>query len=256
MMIVRLLYRLFLQHLDERRRTRRLSEANSEFALPNQQLVMDQANNHRKLKLWFSVLVVLAGTIALGWQFLNLPSKTMLSAGKAELQLQIDSSDTWPLVVYLQGEDLPLPESSSTHPVVSQIESVNGNFAPAFQVMPAAGTLIVTNNDNTAHNTHIFNRGDTIFNVALPIPGKSVRKTLTGFGVFNVRCDLHPRMQASLFVPPSRYYAVLDKPNSISFDNIPSGQYVLHLWQANRPEHTRLIELAGGESKTLRLRIK
>ncbi len=100
----------------------------------------------------------------------------------------------------------------------------------------------------------MFNRGETVFNVALPLKGVTVRKTITGSGIFSVRCDLHPWMQAWLFIPPSRHYAVLHEPGSVHLSNIAPGEYLLHLWQPDRLENIQRVSLSSNESKTLRLR--
>ena len=86
----------------------------------------------------------------------------------------------------------PDPESSQVH----RIRSVKGRFSPEFQVVPRASTMEMVNADDVAHNTHIFSRGETVFNVALPVQGVTVRKVLAGSGIFRVRCDLHPWMKA------------------------------------------------------------
>ncbi len=249
--MLRLLFRLFLQRVDQRQREQRSPDATSTLAM-HRQHASGQGDKQRAFKRWFAFVIVLACLSALGWQLSKLSStKITTNVDHAELRLHILSSNSWPLVVYLQGADLPLP--SSTPAETSKIESINGAFAPKFQVVPIGGALEIINNDAIAHNTHVFNRGDTIFNVALPLPGITVTKPLTGSGVFSVRCDLHPWMEAWLFVPPSRYYAVLHEPNTVGFADLPSGQYVLHLWQADRPEQIRGITLAAGETKTLRL---
>ena len=247
-MIFRLLYRLLLQRFHRRQ------EAKPALAISPWQQTIGYRDKYRIPVVWFTSVVAFAGLLALAWQILELPSPgIMIKADHAELHLQIASSTSWPLVVYLQGTDLPPPESPTTPPETSRLKSIDGIFAPAFQVLQPASTIEIINSDAIAHNTHVFNRGDTIFNVALPLPGVSVKKTLTGFGIFSVRCDLHPWMRAWLFVPPSRYYAVLYKPSTIRFSNLLPGQYVLNLWQADSPERPSLISLTAGETKTLRL---
>lgn len=237
----RLLYRLFLQRFGQA-----LPTATAKLALP-----IPQPTRTR----WFAALFAVLGLLVIGWHYLELPPpKSLFTLDQAVLHLHISSAETWPVVVYLQGDGLAPLEASFLSVPSGKIESISGSFTPTFQVLPAAGTLEIINSDAIAHNTHIFNRGGTIFNVATPLPGKSIHKTLTGSGIFSVRCDLHPWMQAWLFVPPSRYYAVIHEPNTVSFAELPPGKYVLHLWQADLPEQFRLISLAAGETKTLSLR--
>ena len=175
-------------------------------------------------------------------------------ASKAVLRLSIPAVDAKPLVVYLRGSDLDPPSAGTGPSPAHRIRSADGRFLPAFQVVPPAGVVEMANADSTAHNTHVFNRGETVFNVALPVRGVTVRKVLTGDGIFDVRCDMHPWMRAWMFVPPSRHYAVVREPATITFSGIPPGEYVLHDWQPNRPEGIRPVRLAAGETRHLRLR--
>ena len=200
-------------------------------------------------------LAVGAGGLAYAWyQAYRVDLETPAASAEAELVLQIQGSDHWPLAIYLTGEDLPPPQPQAFASDHGRIESINARFAPAFQVLPPAAEIEIVNSDPIAHNTHVFNRGETIFNVGLPTQGITVRKTLTGSGIFSVRCDLHPSMQAWLLVPPSAHYAVVDKPQTIVFSSLSRGEYILHLWQADGSERPRLVKLTSGEKKTLHLR--
>ena len=146
----------------------------------------------------------------------------------------------------------PRPEPDATRRY--RIRSADGRFLPEFQVVPAASTLEIANSDTVAHNTHVFSGGETVFNVALPLQGVTVRKVLAGDGIFDVRCDMHPWMRAWVFVSPSRHYAVVDQPTTVRFSGIAPGEYVLHDWQPGRPDNIRLVRLAAGETRRLRLR--
>ena len=112
----------------------------------------------------------------------------------------------------------------------------------------------MVNADDDAHNAHVFSGGETVFNVALPVRGVVVRKALPGYGMFKVRCDMHPWMNAWIFVSPSRHFAVVDEPSTVSFADIVPGEYLLNVWQPDRPESTLPLDLAAGEVRHLRLR--
>ncbi len=233
----RLLSRLLLQRLSPRPPE---AKSTSKLSLPVSRLLL--------------ATVVGISLLGFGWYYLKLLTLKMMDMpARAELHLQVLSSTNWPLVIYLQADDLSLPANLSGVLQHGRIESVGTHFLPPFQILAPASTLEIINNDVIPHNTHVFNRGDTIFNVATPLPGKSISKTLTGSGIFSVRCDLHPSMQTWLFVPPNDYYAVLDEPGTVSFKELPAGDYVVHLWHADIPEQLRLVSLASGESKTMRM---
>ena len=249
-MVFRLLYRLLLQRLD------RGAGATPLDSTAAGRLGNENAGAHprkRRIPAVAGVAGIAALVVAVFVVLVPTPPATT-GASKAILRLSIPAVDAKPLVVYLRGTGLDPPppgvESSPAH----RIRSADGRFFPAFQVIPPAGVVEMANTDSIAHNTHVFNRGETVFNVALPVRGVKVRKVLTGDGIFDVRCDMHPWMRAWMFVSPSRHYAVVREPTTLTFSGIAPGDYVLHDWQPNRPEGIRPVRLAAGETRHLRLR--
>ena len=247
-MVLRLLYRLLLQRLDR-----------DAGAGPAESAAIPRAANGFALSLASpAVATMLAlGVVALAVVVLSalLPTSPGNADGPlADLSLSIPVVGVRPLVVYLQGSGLAAPRPDPDASPPPRIRSVDGRFLPEFQVVPRASTLEMVNADTIAHNTHVFSRGETVFNVALPLQGVTVRKTLAGDGIFDVRCDMHSWMRAWLFVSPSRHYAVVDQPTTVRFTGIAPGEYVLHDWQPGRPENVRLVRLVAGETLRLRLR--
>ena len=248
-MVLRLLYRLLLQRLDR--------DAGAEPA-ESAAIARTKSGFTPSLAHRVAVTMLALGVVAFAVVVLSnlLPTSPRdADGGFADLSLSVPVVGARPLVVYLQGSGLapprPDPDTSPPH----RIRSVDGRFVPEFQVVPRASTLEMVNSDTIAHNTHVFSRGETVFNVALPLQGVTVRKALAGDGIFDVRCDMHPWMRAWVFVPPSRHYAVVDQPTTVRFTGIAPGEYVLHDWQPGRPENVRLVRLAAGETRRLRLRL-
>ena len=94
-MIIRLIYRLILQRVDQSRRKHRLPQATSALAMPSKQQTIRQDDKHRVPKRWFALALVFSGLLVLGWQFFKLsPSRPMTNVNQAELRLQILSSNT------------------------------------------------------------------------------------------------------------------------------------------------------------------
>lgn len=224
--------------------------------------------------------VIAFGTIfALVLTFFHPVSIEESESATGKLVLNINESEHWPVVVFLDGNNLPTPQSIPRNPhlsghqtpsqskirtniqptirsdeYVNEITSINSSFFPDFQILASGSQLKITNSDPVAHNTHVFNGIGTSFNVALPLADQVVTKTLSGTGMFSVRCDLHPSMQAWLFAPPSDHYAVVHVPDSVIFSELKSGEYRLHLWHARRPEAIRVVSLDSGEQKVLSLK--
>ena len=249
-MVFRLLYRLLLQSLD---RGSGAEPQDCTAAGRPEHGASEPRPRRRHTPILAFVLGV--GALAVVVLAVIVPAPQSTTDGPAAvLRLSVPVVDTKPLVVYLRGAGLDPPprgvESSPPH----RIRSTDGRFSPEFQIVPPASIIEMMNADSIAHNTHVFSRGETVFNVALPVQGVTVRKVLTGDGIFNVRCDMHPWMRAWMFVSPSRHYAVIDEPVTINFTGIAPGEYVLHHWQPDRPEGVRPVHLAAGETRHLRLR--
>ena len=250
LMIFRLLYRLVLQSLD-----RGATSEPDEFAAtggPENGISQHRPHRRRAVALAF-VLGAGALTAIVLAVLVSKPERTT-GGSAAALRLIIPVVSAAPLVVYLRGDEFDLLHPGVESSTVHRIRSVNGQFSPAFQIVPPTSTIEMVNTDSIAHNTHVFNRGETVFNVALPVQGVTVTKVLTGDGIFDVRCDMHPWMRAWLFVSPSRHYAVVHEPTTIGFTGMAPGEYILHVWQPDRPESIHSVNLRAGETRQLRLR--
>ena len=249
-MVLRLLYRLLLQRLD--RGAGAVPRDSTAAGRPGNEVTGWHPRRRRKSAV---VAVFGVGALAVAVLAVLAPTPPVTNGGpEAVLHLSIPIVDAKPLVVYLRGASLDRPPPGADPAPAHRIRSADGRFSPKFQVVPPAGIVEMANADTTAHNAHVFSRGETVFNVALPVRGVTVRKVLTGDGIFAIRCDMHPWMRAWMFVSPSRHYAVVHEPTTISFTGIAPGEYVLHDWQPNRPEGTRPVRLAAGETRHLRLR--
>ena len=247
-MVLRLLFRLLRQRLDR-----------AAWAGPADSATVGRPGNGIAPLFAHPAVatMLILGVVALAVVVLSALLPTSLknaNGASADLSLSIPVVGAKPLVVYLQGAGLVPPRFDRDASPPYRIRSVDGRFLPEFQVVPQASTLEMANSDTIAHNTHVFSRGETVFNVALPLQGVTVRRVLAGDGIFDVRCDMHPWMRAWVFVSPSRHYAVVDKPTTVRFTGIAPGEYVLHDWQPGRPENVRLVRLEAGETRRLRLR--
>lgn len=249
-MVFRLLYRLLLQSLD-----RGADAESAKSSIAGRTATGIAAPRPRRpvaavLALALGVCILAAVVLAI----LRPTLPTGTGGPGATLRLSISAAGPKPVVAYLRGGDLERPGHGEESSPVRRIRSVDGRFSPAFQVVSPTSVLEMSNADTVAHNTHVFSRGETVFNVALPEQGVTVRKVLRGDGIFDVRCDMHPWMKAWVFVSPSPHYAVVHEPTTIAFTGVTPGEYILHLWQPNRRESIHPLELGAGETRHLRLR--
>jgi plastocyanin len=171
----------------------------------------------------------------------------------ATLDLHVDALGSAPLVAYLDVPGAARRETQGDPEAAVQITSVNNAFQPSFQVAPVAASVDLGNQDPIPHNTHVFEGGRTLFNVAVPLSGVRVHKVLGRPGMFEVRCDFHPWMRAWLFVPSGPHHTVIRTPGTATLHDIPPGSYRLHVWQPGRGDTIRTLSFGSGEVKSLRL---
>jgi len=188
--------------------------------------------------------------------FLFLYCLFILTTAKADnyatLSGDVKFFDTQPLVIYLE----PITKNSAMAAAKTEssfISSRNSNFEPAFQVIQKGSVLEIKNTDPVLHNAHISENSITLFNVATPLMNQTVKKIMPRTGLFNVACDLHPWMNASVAVIAGPYYSVLQKPGRFQINNIVPGKYHLHSLQAEKDEIITLLNLKANDKKDISL---
>ena len=135
-------------------------------------------------------------------------------------------------VIYLEGltSGKPFPGSG-----MYLLDQRNCEYSPHISIIPNGQKLTIVNSDVILHNVHSYETdGDrrTIFNIAQPIKGvKSMTKPLTKSGILLATCDAgHPWMSAYVVVASNPYYAITDTSGRYRLENIPPGNYTLHMW--------------------------
>ncbi len=180
--------------------------------------------------------------------FLILISSIVKADDYATLTGDVKYFDSQPLVIYLEPV-LKNHIATDTRKQHTSIISRDNRFEPAFQVVQLGSILEIKNIDPVLHNTHISKNNITLFNVATPLKNQTVKKIIPRTGFFNVGCDLHPWMSASLAVITSPYYSVIWKPGHFQINNIKPGKYHLHTMQANKDKIITLLTLSASDKK-------
>jgi plastocyanin len=105
-------------------------------------------------------------------------------------------------------------------------------FKPRLLVIPVGSTVDFPNNDHWFHNVFSISRGRQ-FDLGLYEAGvlRSVRFDRTG--VSYLFCSIRPEMMAVVVTVDSTYFGVSSKVGRIAIENVPPGQYFLHIWREN-----------------------
>ena len=116
-------------------------------------------------------------------------------------------------------------------------------FIPGEMVARTGQEVKFRSSEDVLHNVRVIRSDDKkpIFNVATP-PWGSYSHTFEEPGVYDVTCDIHATMRASILVSNTPYATVADGEGRFTFENVAPGVY-------------RLVTFVEGKRKELTVRI-
>jgi hypothetical protein len=86
------------------------------------------------------------------------------------------------------------------------------------------------------------------FNFAQPTLGERSVEPLQVVETFNVRCDLHPWMNAWVRVFNHPYFAVTDSVGTFAIHRLPPGNYRLKAWHESLGVQEKSFTVRSGSS--------
>jgi len=178
---------------------------------------------------------------------------TTTSASCATLEISAPRLIHQPVLLFLEPENKAAEQPLPSDTAQARISSVMLAFDPPLQVLPVGTTIDVVNEDPILHNTHVFDRNRTLFNVATPTTAIAVQRKLTRPGLFGVRCDLHPSMNAWIAIVRDRHYAVIEKPGIFTIEDIAPGHYALHIQRPDKQNQVLMLDMGAKERRRIRL---
>jgi plastocyanin len=151
-------------------------------------------------------------------------------------------------VVYLKdiATGKPLDKAAK-----ASLDNKGCTYVPHVAVVPVGSTLTIHSSDNVLHNVHALMGSDTLFNVALPIPGMQMSQTMKKPGIVSVKCDAgHTWMAATIHVVEHPYYAVTDAAGKFDLKDVPPGTYTLAAWHESLGTQEQKVTVAAGKPAT------
>ena len=155
----------------------------------------------------------------------------------------VSLDDAGPLVVYLEGSDAQLKFDLPKRPL--EIHQKDASFAPAFLVIAAGETVVMPNDDVIFHNVFSYSTPND-FDLGLYPRGESRAKTFQYPGVVRIYCSIHESMNATIFVAPSIWHAVVGAKGDYAIRDVPPGKYRLRTWNRRLPPASQLVEIGTG----------
>jgi plastocyanin len=127
-----------------------------------------------------------------------------------------------PSIVVLQPK-APAELPQVLPPVMDQVALT---FIPGLLLVRTGHPVEFRNSDDVLHNVRV-NEDATkagTFNVAIPM-GEDYRFTFEREGFYNVGCDIHPAMSATIYASPSPYATLSDHSGQFEIRDVPPGSY-------------------------------
>ena len=169
----------------------------------------------------------------------------------ASLTVQVVDGKHKPLpdaVVYLLSDRTRAPATPGSF----EIEQKNKTFRPFVTIIPTGSMVSFPNRDGIGHHVYSFSPAK---NFQLPLSEHESTETVTFDkpGLVTVGCNIHDWMVAYIYVVDTSSYAKTDHNGLAVIDNLPAGDYVLHVahpgMKSAQPLTRQINMTAGGASR-------
>lgn len=152
--------------------------------------------------------------------------------------------------VYL---DLKKAPPGTPEPEAGKIFDQKGCIFSSHAFLVREGTEFeVKNSDAVAHNVHGFPKLQAQPNFAMDPNSSSTLTFKKAEGApFQMKCDIHPWMEAWALVLKHPYAAVTDDTGAFTIPDVPSGNYTVRIWheRSGQLERAKLTVTVGGTAE-------
>ncbi len=141
-------------------------------------------------------------------------------------------------VVYLKGAAPRRP------PRTHEIDQKGMKFIPFVLAIQVGDTVEFLNTDSVEHEVYSGDKNG--FNVGVFRYGERRTHVFDKPGVYEIRCSLHPMMQAWVFVGENPFAAAIDRQGRFRLEGVPAGTYQLAVWNAHLDVPERSVTVRDG----------
>jgi plastocyanin len=120
-------------------------------------------------------------------------------------------------------------------------------FIPDTLLVRTGQPVHFRSSEDVLHNVRVIrNDQKPIFNVATP-PWGSYTHTFDEPGFYNVSCDIHAAMRATMYVASTPYVGTADERGHFTFDNVVPGTYKVAGFADGKPIE-KIVAIAGART--------
>jgi len=172
---------------------------------------------------------------------------------RGRVRLEVEGTrvaDAGPIVAYLEPlGGVPAPPVPGAVPKVYQKDA---RFSPQFLAIAAGQSVAMPNDDAIYHNVFSYSTPND-FDLGLYPAGESRTVTFRHAGVVRTYCSIHESMSGTIFVAPTRYFAVMRASGDFEIRDVAPGRYKLTTWCERLPAVTREIQVQPGKGTAVEL---
>ena len=165
--------------------------------------------------------------------------------------LVLGSGNTMGNILVWVSKGLP---AGKTWPAPSTPATLDQNgcmYVPHVQGIMVGQQYRILNSDGVLHNIHSLPKINSQFNKPMP---PSLKEATTKFDkaedVFQIKCDVHPWMQAWIGVFSHPFFATTGPDGKFTLSGLDPGTYTITAWHEKLGMQTTTVTVGANETKT------
>ena len=174
------------------------------------------------------------------------PVQSATSSAGVEVAGTLAPSVAPPAALVVLAPQSGIEVSVKAEPAI--MDQAGYEFLPAFLLAQTRQAVLFRNSEDVLHNVRVTESSQQkpIFNVATVAFGSYEHK-FEEPGLYNVGCDIHPTMRASILVTATPYTATSGADGSFTMANVKPGRYNLTVYAGAAPV-VRPVEVKNGRT--------
>lgn len=142
------------------------------------------------------------------------------------------------------GKKYPAPKTPAV------LDQKGCQYVPHVMGVMVGQQYRILNSDGILHNVNALPKINRGFNKPMP---PTMKETTAQFdkeeGIFNIKCDVHPWMNAYVAVFTHPFFSVTGKDGKFTISGLDPGTYTITAWHERLGTQTATVTVAANETK-------